>query len=77
MIETAAPAARRSPTLFLGRLVGDVVLQTTAIIVVILALAALGLLLYDVFADGWSRLNWQFLTSLPSSRQPRPASIPR
>ena len=74
MIETAAPAARRSPTLFLGRLVGDVVLQTTAIIVVILALAALGLLLYDVFADGWARLNWQFLTSLPS-RRPAEAGI--
>ncbi len=74
MIETAAPAARRSPTLFLGRLVGDVVLQTTAIIVVILALSALGLLLYDVFADGWSRLNWQFLTSLPS-RRPSAAGI--
>ncbi len=74
MIEATAPAARRNPTLFLGRLVGDVVLQTTAIFVVILALSALGLLLYDVFADGWARLNWQFLTSLPS-RRPAEAGI--
>ena len=74
MIESATANARRSPTLFLGRLVGDVVLQTTAIVVVILALAALGALLYDVFSDGWGRLNWQFLTSLPS-RRPADAGI--
>ena len=66
MIESTAVRARRSPTLFLGRLVGDVVLQATAIAVVILALIALGALLYDVFSDGWGRLNWQFLTSIPS-----------
>ncbi len=56
------------------RLVGDVALQTVAIVVVILALAALGALLYDVFSDGWGRLNWQFLTSLPS-RRPDEAGI--
>jgi len=71
---SAAVAARRSPTLLLGRLMGDVVLQTTAIVVVILALAALGALLWDVFSDGWARLNWQFLTSLPS-RRPAEAGI--
>jgi len=53
---------------------GDVALQATAIVVVILALIALGALLYDVFADGWGRLNWQFLTSLPS-RRPEQAGI--
>ena len=71
---SAAVTARRSPTLLLGRLIGDVVLQSTAIVVVILALAALGALLYDVFSDGWARLNWQFLTSLPS-RRPAEAGI--
>ena len=74
MIESTAPVTRRSPTVFLGRLLGDVVLQTTAIVVVVLALAALGMLLYDVFADGWGRLDWQFLTSLPS-RRPSAAGI--
>lgn len=75
MIEnTAVPARRGNPTIFLGRLLGDVVLQTTAIVVVILALTALGALLYDVFSDGWARLNWQFLTSLPS-RRPADAGI--
>jgi phosphate transport system permease protein len=38
------------------------------LLVLALALAALGALLYDVFSDGWSRLNWQFLTSFPSRR---------
>jgi phosphate transport system permease protein len=71
---STAEAPRRSPTLWLGRLMGDVALQTTAIVVVILALFALGALLYDVFSDGWGRLNWQFLTSLPS-RRPEEAGI--
>ena len=64
----------RSPTLFLERLFGDVALQSVAIIVVVLALIALGTLLYDVFSDGWSRLSWQFLTSFPS-RRPAEAGI--
>ena len=69
-----AEPARRSPRLLLERLVGDVALQTVAIVVVIGALAALGALLYDVFSDGWGRLNWQFLTSIPS-RRPAEAGI--
>jgi phosphate transport system permease protein len=34
----------------------------------LLALAALGALIYDVLHDGAGRLSWQFLTSLPSRR---------
>jgi phosphate transport system permease protein len=49
-------------------MIGDGLLQLTAIVVVVLALSALGLLLYDVFSDGWGRLNWQFLTSIASRR---------
>jgi phosphate transport system permease protein len=49
-------------------LIGDGVLQMTAIVVVVLALSALAMLLYDVFSDGWGRLNWQFLTSISSRR---------
>jgi phosphate transport system permease protein len=74
MIEGTVMPATGSRTRYLTRLVGDVVLQTTAIVVVILALAALGALLYDVFSDGWGRLSWQFLTSLPS-RRPADAGI--
>jgi phosphate transport system permease protein len=68
VIENPTLAARRSPTLILGRLLGDTVLQSIAIAVVILALASLTALLYDVFSDGWGRLSWQFLTSFPSRR---------
>ena len=50
------------------RLAGDLLLQTMAILVLVLALASLGVLLYDVFADGFGRLSWQFLTSFPSRR---------
>ena len=50
------------------RLMGDRLLQSMALLVLALALAALGALVYDVFSDGGPRLNWQFLTSLPSRR---------
>ena len=34
----------------------------------VVALAALGALIYDVFTDGFSRLNWSFLTNIASRR---------
>jgi phosphate transport system permease protein len=74
VIETSTAGVRPRPTLRLGRLIGDIVLQSIAIIVVVLALVSLGALLYDVFSDGWGRLNWQFLTSIPS-RRPAEAGI--
>ena len=52
----------------LSRLLGDVLLQSMAILVLILALAALAALLYDVISDGWARLSPGFLTSFPSRR---------
>ena len=51
-----------------SRLWGDRLLQAMALLVLALALTALGALLYDVFSDGLRRLNFQFLTSVPSSR---------
>jgi phosphate transport system permease protein len=74
MIEAPSVRMRRRPALLLERLFGDVALQSVAVVVVVLALIALGALLYDVFADGWDRLNWQFLTSFPS-RRPAAAGI--
>jgi len=47
---------------------GDRLLQSMALLVLALALAALGALIYDVFRDGFGRLSWAFLTSPPSSR---------
>jgi phosphate transport system permease protein len=57
-----------------GRYVGDRVLQGTGLVVMILALAALGALIWDTFSDGFSRLSWQFFTSYPS-RKPENAGI--
>ena len=48
--------------------------EVAALLVLLLALAALGVLLADVLSDGLGRLNWQFLTSTPS-RHPENAGI--
>lgn len=50
------------------RIAGDRLLQTMSILVLTLSLVALTALLYDVWSDGWRRLDWQFLTSMPSGR---------
>ena len=50
------------------RMFGDRLLQSMALIVLALALTALGALIYDVCRDGLGRLSWAFLTSPPSSR---------
>lgn len=50
------------------RYLGDRLLQFAGLAVMVLALAALGALLVDVFKDGFTRLSWQFLTSYPSRR---------
>jgi phosphate transport system permease protein len=50
------------------RIFGDRLLQSMGLLVLALALAALAALLYDVFSDGWARLDVQFLTSYPSRR---------
>ena len=46
----------------------DIGFQSMALIVLCLALAALGALIADVWADGGSRLSWDFLTGFPSRR---------
>ncbi len=48
--------------------------QAVAMLVLTLALAALGALLYDVWHDGASRLSWDFITGF-SSRRPEQAGI--
>ena len=74
MNEEATTLPSASATLRAERWVGDFALQGIAIVVVVLALLSLGALLVDVFADGWGRLDWQFLTSFPS-RRPSEAGI--
>jgi phosphate transport system permease protein len=56
------------------RYAGDTLIQSMAVIVLALALASLAALLIDVFLDGIGRLNWQFVTSIPS-RRPADAGI--
>jgi phosphate transport system permease protein len=46
----------------------DLAFQLIALVVLVLALGSLALLVADVLSDGGSRLNWQFLTSIPSRR---------
>jgi phosphate transport system permease protein len=50
------------------RRVLDMGFQLIALSVLVLALGSLALLVADVIGDGGRRLNWQFLTSLPSRR---------
>jgi phosphate transport system permease protein len=50
------------------RVAGDRLLQGMSILVLTLSLIALVSLLYDIWSDGWRRLDWQFLTSMPSRR---------
>jgi phosphate transport system permease protein len=52
----------------------DVLFQLTALTVLLLALAALGALIYDVWSDGGGRLSWDFITGF-SSRRPERAGI--
>jgi phosphate transport system permease protein len=46
----------------------DVAFQAAALLVLLIALAALAVLIWDVLSDGAPRLDWQFLTSFPSRR---------
>jgi phosphate transport system permease protein len=48
------------------RHVGDQVLGSVGLLVMLLALAALAALLYDILHDGLRRISWQFITSYPS-----------
>ena len=57
-----------------ARYAGDLLLETMAVLVLALALASLGTLLVDVIADGAARLDWAFLTGLPS-RNPAQAGV--
>ncbi|MCC7179078.1 MAG: phosphate ABC transporter permease PstA [Acidobacteria bacterium] len=52
----------------------DALFRTVALGTLLLALAALGALVYDIVSGGIGRLNWQFLTSM-ASRRPEDAGI--
>ena len=44
----------------------DLLFQLLSLMTLVLALAALATLVYDIFSDGASRLSWTFLTTFPS-----------
>jgi phosphate transport system permease protein len=51
-----------------SRYIGDRLLASFGLLVMLLALAALSVLIYDVLHDGLGRISWTFLTSEPSRR---------
>ena len=67
---TTTAAAHPSRTPFLRR-TGDRLLASFGLLVMLLALAALGALIYEVLNDGLGRLSWQFITSYPSRNAER------
>jgi phosphate transport system permease protein len=52
----------------------DRLFQVATWVATAIAIAVLSWLLYNIFSQGWDRLNWQFLTSFPS-RRPENAGI--
>jgi phosphate transport system permease protein len=44
----------------------DLIFQLVSLFTLVVALAALAALVFDVFSDGAGRLNWAFLNNLPS-----------
>jgi len=67
---TTTAAGHPSRTPFLRR-TGDQLLASFGLLVMLLALAALGALIYEVLSDGLGRLSWQFITSYPSRNAER------
>ena len=62
----AAVARAGAPGQRVLRHVGDQLLSGVGLVVMLLALAALAALLYDIAHDGLRRISWQFITSYPS-----------
>jgi len=73
-VSTTAPTAGGSAGRHRPRHAGDRLLSAVGLLCMLLALAALAALVYDVAHDGLRRLSWQFITSYPS-RNPERAGI--
>ena len=67
-MEATADTFRTVDTGTRRRHLADLLFQVVALAVLLVALASLGLLIYDVLSDGLGRLNWQFMTSFSSRR---------
>ena len=67
-MEAVASGFRTADTGVRRRHLMDRGFEVVALMVLLLALAALGALLYDILSDGLGRLNWQFMTDMASRR---------
>lgn len=65
-VDAVAPVAAESDSRRRQHI--DLAFQGLALLVLVIALAALGVLVADIIGDGAGRLDWQFLTSFPSRR---------
>jgi phosphate transport system permease protein len=72
---TAAPSIRPAGAKVIRHL-GDRLLASFGLLVMLLALAALGALIYNVAHDGLGRLSWDFITSYPSRRADQAGILP-
>ena len=52
----------------------DVAFQVVSLVVLLVALASLAALIWDIVADGAGRLSLDFITSVPSVATPPPTS---
>ena len=68
------PSVAWDPKVVTRRRRNERVFEVLAILATLIGVVVLAALLVDVFADGWPRLDWQFLTSFPS-RKPEEAGI--
>jgi len=68
------PSVAWDPKVVTRRRRNERVFEVLAILATLIGVVVLAMLLIDVFADGWPRLDWQFLTSFPS-RKPEEAGI--
>jgi phosphate transport system permease protein len=68
MMLPAAPPFRGTDRGVRRRHLADRVFALTALFVLLVALAALGVLLADIISDGGGRVSWKFMTSMASRR---------
>jgi phosphate transport system permease protein len=67
-MEAVASAFRTADRGVRRRHLADRAFELVALLVLLLALSALAVLLYDILSDGLPRLDWQFMTSMASRR---------
>jgi phosphate transport system permease protein len=70
-VSQAAPVAlenARADRSLPWRRIIDVAFQVLALVVLLVALACLGALVYDIVSDGVGRLSWEFITNFSSRR---------